>query len=207
VQHRPDNAEDPLDLWWPLPPRHLDPAHRVQQVRTLVERRRYAMHERERTFDQVVRGMARHSVTAAPPTFTESVRRSLVYASIAPVAPQDAASGRWQLSATVVVRSLRALPARHPLSERQRRAALGGAGTMALVLVFGGLSVAVAPAEILALMGVFSALIFATVSVGHLLSAAMNAIMGTTALAVVACLLYAALAVAWVRLVRQPVEV
>jgi hypothetical protein len=99
------------------------------------------------------------------------------------------------------------LPARHPLSERQRRAALGGAGTMALVLVFGGLSVAVAPAEILALMGVFSALMFATVSVGHLLSAAMNAIMGTTALAVVACLLYAALAVAWVRLVRQPVEV
>jgi hypothetical protein len=106
-----------------------------------------------------------------------------------------------------MARTLRTLPERYPLSERQRRAALGGASTMALVLVVGGLSVAVAPSEMLALMGAFSALLFATATVGHLLSAAMNAIMGTTALAVGACILYAALAFAWVRLVRQPVEV
>jgi hypothetical protein len=173
----------------------------------LFERRRYAVRQRDQTFDLMVRGMAQRSVTSAPSSFTESVRRSLLYTSIAPVPVPEDATARWLPRAVLLARSLRALPARYPLTAQHRRVALGGASTMALVLVVGGLSVAVAPSEVLALLGVLSALLFSTFTVGHLLSAAMTAIMSTTVLAIGACLLYAALAVAWVRLVRQPVEV
>jgi hypothetical protein len=207
VQQRRDNAEELVDLWWPRPLQHLDPAQHIQQALDLVERRRAAVRQREQSVDDLVRGMARRSVTAAPLTFTEGVRRSLHHASIAPDAAPAAPPARWQPHATTLVRALRALAVRYPLSERQRRAALGGASTMALVLVAGGLSVAVAPTEVLALLGVASALVFSTAAVGHLLSTAVSAIMGTTVLAIGACLFYAALAVAWVRLVRQPVEV
>jgi hypothetical protein len=173
----------------------------------LVERRRATTREREETVDHLVRGLAQRSVTAAPSTFTDGVRRSLLYVSIAPVPAPDAVSARWQPLAVSVARALRALPQRYPLSVRQRRVALGSASTMALVLVVGGLSMAVAPAEVLTLLGLASALVFSTAAVGHMLSTAMSAIMGTTVLAIGACLLYAALAVAWVRLVRHPVEV
>jgi hypothetical protein len=207
VQQRPDDAGDTLDLWWPRPPRPLDPSQHVQQVRELVERRRATIREREQTVEQVVRGLAQRSVTAAPSSFTEGVRRSLLYVSIAPVPVPNATTARWQPLATGMVRSLRLLPLRRNLSIQQRRAALGGAGTMALVLVVGGLSMAVAPAEMLTLLGLASALIFSTAALGHMLSTAMSAIMGTTVLAAGACILFAALAVVWVRLVRQPMEV
>jgi hypothetical protein len=210
VQQRPGNAKEPfelLDLWWPRPPQQLDPTRHVQQARNLIERRRDDARQREQTFDLMVRGMAQRSVTSAPSSFTESVRRSLTRASIAPVPLPQRPTARWLPVTLMAARSLRALPGRYRLSARYRRVALSGAGTMALALVVGGLGVAVAPSEVLALMGVVSALLFSTVAIGHLLSAAMTAIMGTTALAIGACLLYAALAVAWVRLVRRPVEV
>jgi hypothetical protein len=176
-------------------------------VRELVERRRATLRAREQTTEQVVRGLVQRSMTAAPSSFTEGVRRSLLYVSIAPVPAPDEPAARWQPLASSVVRSLRSLPLRHPLSMQQRRAALGGAGTMALVLVVGGLSMAVDPAELLTLLGLASALIFSTAALGHMLSTAMSAIMGTTVLAAGVCVVFAALAVVWVRLVRQPVEV
>jgi hypothetical protein len=206
VQHRRDNADELIDLWWPRPLQQLDPAQHIQQAFDLVERRRAAARQRQQTFDNLVRGMARRSVTAAPSSFTEGVRRSLHDASIAPVPAPAPPLARWQPYAAEVARTLRALQVRYPLTQRQRRAALGGASTMALMLVAGGLSMALAPSEVLALLGVASAVVFSAAAVGHLLSTAVNAIMGTTVALIALCLLYAALAVAWVRLVRQPVE-
>ncbi|HEV2236691.1 MAG TPA: hypothetical protein VGR57_08535, partial [Ktedonobacterales bacterium] len=196
MQQRPGNAEEPFELehlWLPRPPQPLDPLHRVQQAQALIERRRDDARQREQMFDLMVRGMAQRSVTSAPTSFTESVRRSLRSTSIAPSPlPQDPAA-RWQLMALDVARSVRALAGRYPLSARHRRVALGGAGTMALALVVGGVGAALAPSEVFALMGVVSALLFSTIAAGHLLTAAMHAIMGTSVLAIGACLLYAAL--------------
>ncbi len=209
MQQRPDDGDNGLDLWWPTPPRQLDPATQVRQLHEIMQRRRLAQREEERAFDLMLRGLARCSSTSAPATFTDSVRQSLTRASIAPSPPPSLA--RRPVVPQVVVTWWRLRPSlrlvnRHAFTERQRRAALGSAGTLAAALLVGSLGWAFAPSEILTVVGLVSALLFSTVALGHLFSAAVGAIMGSTLLAVGACAVYATLTIVWVRLIRRPVE-
>lgn len=183
------------------------PIASVRHPRRAVSQHAQARRERERALELLLRDTARHSLAAAPPTFTSAMRLTLANASIAPTPSLDALpaslAGRlfaaFWASPWIVARYGR-------LTEPQRRAALRKAGTLALALVCGGVSLALDPAEIFTALGLSGALVLSTLTLGHFLAAAVGAVMSNAVVALAAFVLYTVLAVLWVRLVRRPVE-
>jgi hypothetical protein len=184
---------------------HLAPPG-AQVYQTLVDHAE-AQQRVDRVVDLHLRHAAHQSYAAAPPAFSEAVRKSLAEASIAPAASHPARdvtipnqlAGATASSARGWRRSVQ-------LTERQWRAALGGIGTLALAVIFGGVSVALDPSEVFSVLGMLSAVLLSALTVGHMLSTAVGAIMSSALLGCLAIALYAALCVLWVRLVRRPVE-
>jgi hypothetical protein len=160
-----------------------------------------ARREQERALERLLRNAARHSFSAAPPSFTAATRLTLAGVTIAP------APSRTSVPASLDRRLIATFGARYGhLTEQQRRAALRKAGTLAVALVCGGLGLALDPAEVFTALGLASALILSALALGHLLAAAVGAVMGSAAVALAAFMLYAVLAMLWVRLVRHPIE-
>lgn len=177
-----------------------------QVYQTLVDHAQ-AQQRLDRVVDRHLRQAAQHAHTPAPPTLSESVRRQLANVTIAsspsPPARPTALSRHLLGTSGTAARRLRRSAL---LTERQWRAAIGGAGTLALALVFGGVSMALDPSEIFSMLGVLSAVVLSALTVGHLLSTAVGAIMSSAILGCLAVALYVALCLVWVRLVRHPVE-
>lgn len=164
--------------------------------------------ERDVAIEALLRAAARQSRLAAPPDLGSAIRDSLSHVSIEPQRPvrpfpshlaevPQALAEAWVQARTLVY---------YPeLSERQRRVALGGASTLGLaVLCLVGL--ALNPGDIVAALGVLSAVALLLLAVGHLLSATVAALLGSGLLAVAVIALYATLAALWVHLVQQPLE-
>jgi hypothetical protein len=179
----------------------------LRPIRRSIPRHMLIHRQREDVIDQLLRDSARRSLAAAPPTLSATLRLTLTSVTIAPLpssyAPSPSLAGRL----LAAVWSSPWITARYGRpTERQRRAALRKAGALSLVLLFGGLSLALNPAEVVTLLGLASALLLALLAVGHLLVTAVGAVMGNAVVACVAIMLYTALAALWVRLVRHPVE-
>ncbi|GAC1447458.1 MAG: hypothetical protein PVSMB4_02920 [Ktedonobacterales bacterium] len=163
-----------------------------------------ARRRRERELDCVLRASARRSFSAAPPTLAASVFAALSSTSIAPVPPRTPAPPALAQRISAALHSSRFLALRPAfLPERRWRAALGGLGTLVLLV---GMSLTLDPTIVFTGIGVASAMTLFSLALGHLLSAAVGAILGSTVLALAAMALYATLAVLWVHLVRRPVE-
>lgn len=161
----------------------------------------------DRVVDLHLRSAARQSTAPAPTAFTDAVRKSLASATIAPAPLRPSAptplARRLLNKAASTTRRLRRSAS---LTERQWRAAVGGMGTLVVALVFGGVSMALVPAEAVTVLGVLSALLWAAWTVSHLVTAALGTILSSAILACLAVVLYGALFFLWVRLVRRPVE-
>jgi hypothetical protein len=161
-----------------------------------------ARRDRERAAELALRDAAHRSLAPAPPSLTASVRESLRRASIVPAPPQTIeqvslaarfiAEARARSQVVVLVRDL---------SGRQRRAA----GTLELALCF-TLGVVLDPGVLFAALGILSAVVLSALAVGHLLSAAVVALMGSTLLAAVTTVMFVGLAALWINLVRRPLE-
>ncbi len=179
----------------------------IRPVRRSISQRALSRRQRESSIDQVLREGARRSLAAAPRTFTSSLRLTLTDIAIAPLPSSYAPPSSLAHRLLAGFWSTPWIAARYGhLVERQRRVALRGAGALAVVLLFGGLSLALDPAEVVALLGLAGAVLLSVLAIGHLLVAAVGAVMGNAVVACVAIALYAALAALWVRLVRRPVE-
>lgn len=158
----------------------------------------------EHVVDQRLRDAARRSVSAAPSTLTSAVRASISRVRIAPPPPPPMPLAK-RASAGLRTASRRAQRAAR-LTDAQWRAAIGSLGTLMVAVVFGGVSIALDPGELFALLGLGGALLLSVLAFGHLLSAVVGAVMSSAALALVAVGLYVGLAAVWVRLMRHPVE-
>lgn len=167
-------------------------------------RHRLAQRRREHDLDCVLRTCARRAVSSAPPTFSASVFAALSSTSIAPAPRRTAVPPPLARRISAALRSPRLMALRPAfLPERHWRAALGGLGTLTVLF---GISLTFDPTIVFTGIGVASAMMLFSLTLGHLLSAAVGAILGSTTLALVALVLYATLAVLWVHLVRRPVE-
>jgi hypothetical protein len=152
--------------------------------------------------------MARQSQLTAPLDFSSSLRESLSRVSLdssPPAVNNGSRLAELPLTLAEAWAHARMLARDRELSERQRRVALGGAGTLGLALLC-LLGLALDPGEVLAVLSLIGAVTLALLAVGHLLSATVTTIFGSGVLAAVAISAYLALAALWVRLIRQPVE-
>jgi hypothetical protein len=182
-----------------------DLAHRLQ-ARGGVPRDPQVRAAHEQALEMLLRTAAHQSQIHAPSTLSSAIHRSLTHTSIAPLpARQSWRPDSRHLGVQAAWLQARTLVHYQQLTQRQRHVALGGLSTLALALLC-GLGLALDPAEAFTLLGVLSALILSAVAVGHLLSAAVTAILGSGLLAVVAIAIYLLLAAGWVRLVGSPVE-
>lgn len=179
--------------------------------RFALSQRAMALREQERALERLLRDTARHSLAAAPPAFTAATRLTLANVTIAPVPSRASLPASLDRRLIAIVGAAPWIGARFgasygQLTEQQRRAALRKIGTLALALLCGGLGLALDPAEVFTALGLAGALFLSTLALGHLLAAAVGAVMGSAAVALAAFVLYAVLAMLWVRLVRHPVE-
>jgi hypothetical protein len=169
--------------------------------------------ERDAALELLLRTAARQSRVVAPPDLSSSIHDSLsrlrmeamrAHAQPEPVPVRPRLADVPMLLAEAWAHT-RTLVHYQDLSPRQRKVALGGASTLGLALLC-LLGVALDPGEVVALLGIVSAVMLGLLAVGHLLSATVLAVLSSGMLAVLAIALYAALAALWVRLVRRPVE-
>jgi hypothetical protein len=166
--------------------------------------------DRDVAFEALLRAAARESRLAAPPDLSASIHDSLSRMRIeAQPQPHHITFASHLADVPFVLGEAwshtRMLVHYHDLSERQRRVALGGAGTLGLAVLC-LLGLALDPSEVFAVLGLLSALVLSLFAVGHLLSATIAAILGSGLLAIAAIALYAGLAALWIQLVRRPVE-
>ena len=179
----------------------------ARHQRLALSQRAMARREQERALERLLHDTARHSLAAAPPTFTAATRLTLANVTIASApsrAPLPASLDRRLIA---IFGAATWIGARYgQLTEQQRRAALRKIGTLALALLCGGLGLALDPAEVFTALGLAGALFLSTLALGHLLAAAVGAVMGSAAVALAAFVLYTVLAMLWIRLVRHPVE-
>jgi hypothetical protein len=183
----------------------------TRHQRLATPQRAMARWEQERALERLLRDTARHSLAAAPPTFTAATRLTLANLTIAPAPSRTPIPASFDHRLIAAVGTAPWIGARigaryGQLTEQQRRAALRKVGTLALALLCGGLGLALDPAEVFTALGLAAALFLSALAMGHLLAAAVGAVLGSAAVALAAFLLYAMLAMLWVRLVRHPVE-
>lgn len=206
----------------PFPPHSTPPDPSSHVVRGLVPLRltghdtaappglRLTRQERDAAMEVLLRTAARQSRLSAPSDLSSSIHDSLSrLRAEAQTAPQSAPHHPHFAGFPVVFAETwtqaRTLVHYRDLSPRQRQVAVGGASTLGLALLC-LLGLALDPGEVVALLGIVSAVMLALLAVGHLLSATVLSILGSGMFALVAVALYVALAAVWVRLIRRPVE-
>ena len=167
---------------------------------------------RQAAAETLLRMMASQSQLSAPADFSTSLRESLSRVSMDSPAPglRNSMRDSMRVSDIPVVLGdawthASTLAHYRDLSERQRRVALGGAGTLGMALLC-LLGLALDPGDMVALLSIVGAVMVALLAVGHLLSATVATVLGSGVFAAVAIALYVGFAALWVRLVRRPIE-